>query len=192
MASQMKRIVGIGTALIALQALVLYLFGQPPICTCSTVKLWVSNVWSSDMSQHLFDWYTFSHIIHGFIFYWLLKVSFPRMSVWTRLLLAMGAEIAWEIAENTPYVINAYREQALAQGYVGDSIINSVMDTVSMMLGFFLALRLPAWITVSLAIAFEVFTGYIIRDNLTLNVLGFVYQFDFIHDWQAALPRGGP
>jgi len=97
----------------------------------------------------------------------------------------MGLEIGWEIAENTPYVINAYREQALAQGYVGDSIINSVMDTFSMMLGFILARRLPVSVTVFLAILFEVFVGAMIRDNLTLNVLGFIHQFDFIHRWQS-------
>jgi len=107
------------------------------------------------------------------------------MSVGTRLLIAMGLEIGWEIAENTPFVINAYREQALAQGYVGDSILNSVFDTLSMMLGFFLAKRLPVPVTVALTVTFEVFVGVMIRDNLTLNVLNFIYQFDFIYQWQA-------
>lgn len=180
-----KRIITIAVGLLTLQTLVLYLLGQPFICTCGTVKLWISNVLSSDMSQHLFDWYTFSHIIHGFIFYWLLRLLFPRLSFSTRLLLAMGLEIGWEIAENTPYVINAYREQALAQGYVGDSIINSVMDTFSMIVGFLLARKLPVSFTVFLAILFEVFVGYMIRDNLTLNVLGFMHQFEFIHRWQS-------
>ena len=184
-ASLSKRILLIGGGLLALQALVLYLLGQPWICTCGTVKLWISDILSSDMSQHLFDWYTCSHIIHGFIFYGILRLLFPRLSVWTSLLISMGLEIGWEIAENTPYVINAYREQALAQGYVGDSIINSVLDTISMMLGFFLARRLPVSVTVFLAIFFELFVGYMIRDNLTLNVLGFIYQFDFIHRWQS-------
>lgn len=181
----LKRVLLIAVALFALQALVLYLLGQPFICECGQVKLWESDVLSSGMSQHLFDWYTFSHIIHGFIFYGVLRLLFPQMPLGTRLLIAMGVEIGWEIAENTPWVINAYREQALAQGYVGDSIINSLLDTVSMMLGFFLALRFPVWLTVFLAVLFEVFVGYMIRDNLTLNVLNFIYQFDFIHRWQA-------
>ena len=181
----LKRTLLIGAGLLALQALVLYLLGQPSICACGYVKFWENNVLSSGMSQHLFDWYTFSHIIHGFIFYGVLRLLFPRMSVLTRLLLAMGIEIGWEIAENTPFVINAYREQALAQGYTGDSILNSVMDTVSMLLGFFLAFRLPVSVTIFLAILFEVFVGYMIHDNLTLNVLNFIHQFDFIHDWQA-------
>lgn len=106
------------------------------------------------------------------------------MSVGTRLLLSMGVEIGWEIAENTPWVINAYREQALAQGYVGDSIINSVFDTFAMMFGFFFARRMPVAVTIGLAILFEVGVALIIRDNLTLNVLNFIYQFDFISEWQ--------
>jgi len=171
--------------LLALQALVLYLLGQPFICECGFIKLWESDVLSSGMSQHLFDWYTFSHIIHGFVFFGVLRLLFPRMSLGTKLMLAMGIEIGWEIAENTPWVINAYREQALAQGYVGDSILNSLLDTVSMMLGFFLAFRLPVSLTVFLAVLFEVAVGYVIRDNLTLNVLNFIYQFEFIHDWQS-------
>lgn len=172
-------------ALLLLQIGVLAAFGQPALCACGTLRLWVSNVLSPEMSQQLFDWYTFSHIIHGFIFYAVLWKLFPRMSITTRLLLAMGVEIAWEIAENTPWVINAYRKQALAQGYVGDSILNSVFDTFSMMTGFVLARRLPITLTIGLAIVFEIFVGIMIRDNLTLNVLNFIYPFEFIHTWQA-------
>ncbi|MDO8620373.1 MAG: DUF2585 family protein [bacterium] len=180
-----KRTLIIGAGLVALQAFVLFMLGQPAICACGYIKLWEADILSSGMSQHLFDWYTFSHIIHGFIFYGVLKLFFPRMSMGTRLLLAMGLEIGWEIAENTPWVINAYREQALAQGYVGDSILNSLLDTVSMIIGFFLAFRLPVWLTVFLAVLFEVSVGFMIRDNLTLNILNFIYQFDVIHRWQS-------
>ena len=191
MTTNLKRNLFIGTGLIVLQILVLYLLGQPFISASGQIKLWVSAVLSPEMSQQLFDWYTFSHIIHGFIFYGALRLLFPRMSVGVRLLIAMGIEIGWEIAENTPWVINAYREQALAVGYAGDSILNSVMDTVSMVAGFFFVLRSPVWATVFLAVFFEVFVGYMIRDNLTLNVLNFIYQFEFIHDWQSGLPSGG-
>lgn len=175
----------IASAFFVVQAGVLYFLGQPIISESGHVKLWVSEVLSPEMSQQLFDWYTFSHIIHGFLFYALLRWLFPRMSVMVRLLIAMGIEIGWEIAENTPWVINAYREQALAQGYAGDSVINSLLDTLSMILGFFLAFRLPVWVTIALAVAFEVGVGYIIRDNLTLNVLNFIHNFEFIHRWQA-------
>jgi hypothetical protein len=171
--------------LVAVQAGVLALLGQPLISASGEVKFWVSEVLSPEMSQQLFDWYTFSHVIHGFLFYAFLRWLFPRMPVASRLLVAMGIEIAWEIAENTPWIIDAYREQALAVGYTGDSIVNSLFDTLAMMFGFFLALRLPVWFTITLAVFFEVFTGVMIRDNLTLNILNFIYQFEFIHRWQA-------
>jgi len=171
--------------LMAVQALVLYLFGQPPICTCGEVKLWEGVVLSSGNSQHLTDWYTFSHIIHGLIFYFGLWYFFPRMEVWKRLFFAVGIEVAWEIIENTPMVINHYREQALAQGYTGDSIINSIFDTFAMIGGFILAWRLPVWALVLLALVLEFYVGYIIRDNLTLNVLNLIYQFPSIATWQS-------
>ena len=110
---------------------------------------------------------------------------FPRSPVSFRLLLAMGVEIGWEVLENTPWVINHYREQALAVGYTGDSILNSLCDTVSMILGFFFAWRYPIVLTIAIGIFLELFVAYEVRDNLTLNVLNLLYQFDFIHDWQS-------
>jgi hypothetical protein len=180
-----KAIVVIATLFVA-QATTLYLLGQPLICACGYITLFVADVWSSQMSQQLTDWYSFSHIIHGFIFYWLLWLLAPRLAFYWRLAMAVGLEASWEIAENTPWVIEAYRRQALAQGYVGDSIINSLMDTVSMMVGFVLAWKLPWKWTLALAIAMEVGVAYVIHDNLTLNILGFVHQFDFITAWQSS------
>jgi len=174
-------------ALVALQALVLFLFGQPAICECGYVKLWEGVVLSAGNSQHLADWYSFSHVIHGFIFYWILTLVAPRLSIGTRLLLAVGAEAAWEIIENTPMVIQHYREQALAQGYTGDSIINSVSDTLMMAAGFFLALRLPVWLVVVLGLGFELFVAYSIRDNLTLNVLNLIYVLPSVATWQSGM-----
>ena len=170
--------------LLAVQALVLYLFGQPAICECGYVKLWEGVVLSSGNSQHISDWYTFSHIIHGFVFYLGLWYFFPHMSLGKRFLFAVGIEIAWEIIENTPMVINHYREQALAQGYTGDSILNSVSDTIAMVFGFVLAWRLPVWMIIALGLALEFFVGYMIRDNLTLNVLNLIHQFPAIAAWQ--------
>ena len=167
------------------QAAVLFSFGQPPICTCGYVKLWEGVVLSPGNSQHLSDWYTFSHIIHGMLFYALSWALFPRLPVGYRLLMALGIEIAWEISENTPFVINRYREQALAQGYSGDSILNSVMDSLSMAFGFLLARRLPVWSTIALAVLMEVSVAYFIRDNLALNIINLLYPLDFIHRWQA-------
>lgn len=167
------------------QATTLRLLGQPLVCACGYVTLFVADVWSSQMSQQLADWYSFSHIIHGFIFYALLWLVAPRLAVHWRLAIAVGLEASWEIAENTPWVINAYRRQALAQGYVGDSIVNSLMDTVSMMLGFVLAWRLSWKWALALAMAMEVGVAWVIHDNLTLNILGFIHQFDFITAWQS-------
>lgn len=180
----LRNIVILSSLLLAVQALVLYLFGQPAICECGYVKLWEGVVLGSGNSQHLTDWYTFSHIIHGLIFYWVLTLVAPRLSLGARLLLALGAEVTWEIVENTPWLIEHYRQQALAQGYVGDSIINSLMDTLAEVLGFLLARRLPVLAIVLLGIGLELFVGFSIRDNLFLNVLGFFYQPEFISVWQ--------
>ncbi|OGG50341.1 hypothetical protein A3C18_00190 [Candidatus Kaiserbacteria bacterium RIFCSPHIGHO2_02_FULL_54_11b] len=171
--------------LISVQAIVLYLFGQPLIAASGEIHLWWGTVLSSGNSQHLTDWYTFSHVIHGFLFYLGLWYFFPHMSVWMRLVLALGIEIAWEILENTPMVIDHYRQQALAQGYIGDSIINSISDTLAMALGFFMAWRLPVWSVVLIGIGLELFVAYSIRDNLILNIIGFVHQFPIISEWQS-------
>lgn len=174
----------LAAAVVVLQTTVLYLFGQPWLCECGHVSFWTGAVSSLENSQQLTDWYTFSHVIHGFIFFWLATLIFPRMPMAARLLFAVGLEVGWEVLENTPMVINAYREQALAQGYVGDSIINSVCDTLAMVLGFFLAWKLPAKILIAVAIGLELYVGYMIRDNLTLNTLNFIHHFEFIEKWQ--------
>ncbi len=171
--------------LLAIQALALHLFGQPWMSESGHLILFAGDIRSVENSQQLSDWYSFSHIIHGFIFYLVLWYFFPRISVWRRLAFAVGIEVAWEIAENTPVVINHYREQALAQGYTGDSIINSISDTCAMIAGFLLAYRLPIIATIAIAIGLELSVGYGIHDNLTLNVIGLFHQFDFIARWQA-------
>jgi len=177
-------------ALAAIQALILHHLGQPFIGASGRILLWVSDPFSPDTSQQLTDWYSFSHIIHGFIFFWVLKLAAPRLPLPARLLIAMGIEIAWEITENSPAVIAHYRQQAIAAGYVGDSILNSVSDTVMMSAGFVFASRVRARIVIVLALVFEIFTGCMIRDNLTLNVIGLVAPSGWapmraIHDWQA-------
>jgi Protein of unknown function (DUF2585) len=175
----------LAAALLTLQALVLLSFGQPFLCTCGTVKLWEGVVSSAGNSQHLTDWYSFSHIIHGIIFYAILHLLAPRLPVQVRLLIALALEGAWEVLENTPWMIERYRQQALAQGYSGDSVINSISDALMQVFGFGLAWRLPVWTVVSLAVALELFAGYAIRDNLTLNVLNLLYPFEFVRKWQA-------
>ena len=173
-----------GGALLLIQAGALFLLDQPAMCTCGYLRVWEGAVLSIGNSQHLTDWYTFSHIIHGFVFYLLIWFLFPRAPITLRFLLALGIEVGWEIAENTPFIINHYREQALAQGYVGDSIINSISDSLAMIGGFVLAWRLPIIYTILLALAFEFLAGFFIHDNLVLNILNFIHQFEFIREWQ--------
>jgi hypothetical protein len=177
-------------ALLGIQIAVLHAYGQPLLAASGRIMLWVNDPFSPDTSQQLADWYSFSHIIHGFVFFGLLKLAAPRLGIGTRLLIAMCVEVGWELTENSPAVIRHYREQALAAGYMGDSIINSLSDTLMMCTGFFIASRLRARYVVALAVGFEIFTASMIRDNLTLNVINLTAPAHWgpiraIHDWQA-------
>jgi hypothetical protein len=175
----------IAAAIVALTVVVLLAMGRPPICTCGDVKLWTGAVQSADNSQHLADWYTPSHIIHGFLFYWFGWLFLRRNPFGERWLAAVAIEAAWELLENSQYIIDRYREATFAFGYNGDSVLNSVADIGWMTLGFLLARRLPVWATVAIALAFELLTLATIRDNLTLNVLMLVAPVEAIRVWQA-------
>ena len=171
-------------ASVVLQALILLAMGLPSICTCGYIELWHGNPSGPETSQHLTDWYTYTHVLHGIGLYFFLWLIAPRMPLALRLALAIGLEAAWEVVENTPFIMERYRQSALARGYFGDSVINSVFDTLATVLGFVLTRLLPVWSIIALVVAIELFLGYMIRDNLMLNIVQLIHPSEAISRWQ--------
>lgn len=179
---------GIAALVIAAAAASIELaMGRVPICTCGYVKFWHGVVKSSENSQHLTDWYTFSHVVHGIGFYALLWLVARRLPPGTRFVLAVLLEASWEVLENTPLIINRYRAATISLDYYGDSVINSMSDIAAMMIGFWFARKTPVWAAIVLVVGLETMMAVAIRDNLTLNIVMLIHPFDAIKHWQAGL-----
>jgi hypothetical protein len=191
MSTKSRRYILFSILIIVVTGIAIYLMGHPLICKCGYIKLWHGQVISSENSQHISDWYTFSHIIHGLIFYfiaWLFAKLFKlRFNIWAGLLFAVALESAWEILENTPLIVNRYREATIALDYFGDSVLNSICDIGAMALGYFIANKSKVWVSIALILIMELGVGYFIRDNLTLNVIMLIAPNDAIKEWQQGL-----
>jgi len=170
--------------IVATAASIELVMGRVSMCRCGYIKFWHGNPNSSENSQHITDWYTFSHVIHGIGFYVLLWLAARRLPVGVRFVLAVLLEAMWEVVENTPLVINRYRTATIALDYFGDSVVNSMSDIAAMMLGFWIARRSPVWASLVLVIVLEVFVAAMIRDNLALNILMLIHPFEAIKRWQ--------
>jgi hypothetical protein len=172
-------------AVLAAAAFELRRQGRLWFCACGQLRPWVGDAWSPDTSQHLFDPYSFTHLLHGFAFCGLLALLLPRAGWRWRLFLAVATEAAWELIENTEYVINRYREATAALGYNGDTVVNSLGDVVACAAGFLLARRLGALKSLLVFALTEAVLLFWIRDSLLLNVLLLVYPSETIRAWQA-------
>lgn len=173
--------------LIIASGAILYFMGRVPICKCGYIKFWHGLTHSSENSQHLTDFYTFSHVIHGIIFYWIITKLNRKLPLGLRLFIATLIEAAWELLENSDMVINRYRTATISLDYYGDSVINSIMDILAMIGGFYMAYKMQIRVLLVLIVAMEVIVGYLIRDNLTLNIIMLIYPFEGIKNWQSGV-----
>ena len=159
--------------------------GRSWLCSCDRFLLWVSDAWSSDTSQHLLDPYSFTHVLHGVVFGWLILWLAPRLAWAWQLWVAVAVESAWELVENSEFVIRRYREGTAALGYFGDTVVNSLGDIAMCSLGFLLVRWLGFRRSLVLFVAVEAVLLLWIRDSLILSLLMLIYPVEGIKEWQA-------
>lgn len=165
-------------------AVALRLEGRLWLSASGQVRLWVGDVWSSENSQQLFDPYSFTHVLHGLIFCGLIAWALPRSPLVWRLVLALGLESAWEILENTPFVVHRYRNETGAIGYQGDTVLNSLGDILACAAGLLIAWRLGWRWSLAIFVAVEIILLLSIRDSLVLNVLMLLVRMPAVKQWQ--------
>lgn len=165
----------------------LWYWGQPLICTCGTVKLWVPNIFDGGNSQHIADWYTLSHILHGVLIALLGRTFLPKIGFNPLFLTAILTGVGWEVIEHTNFVLDAFRSTTINAGYLGDSVLNAVFDYIFMMGGFFAAYALRISVVLLGVAALELTAGLFGRDNLTLSTIQLIAPIDAIDGWQQEL-----
>jgi hypothetical protein len=181
---QYRWIIGTFIAVFVLTAGLELWMGRSPLGPDGKFGLWEGDIWNSENSQRFADPYSFSHLVHGMLFYGFLWLVARKLPVRYRLLIALALEAGWELLENSPLIINRYREATIALGYTGDSVFNSLSDVLMMAIGFLFAARARTWISVAMIIAMEVGCALWVRDNLTLNIIMLIHPFDAIKAWQ--------
>jgi len=162
----------------------LHFEGRRFICSCGHFAVWVSDWCSSNTSQQLLDPYSLTHILHGFLFFWLMLLLFKRMPGPWQFWLAVVLESTWEVFENTSFVINKYRTETAALGYQGDTIVNSLGDLTCALVGFLVARQLGFRRSLIVFLLVEVVLSLWIHDSLLLQILMLVRPIQAIKIWQ--------
>jgi hypothetical protein len=169
----------------ALMVALLAAMGRIWWCKSGDYAVYVSDAWnSSHTSQHFLDPYTFTHVLHGVMFFWLANLLLPKIGAAWQFFIAAAAEAAWEILENTNYTIEKYRENTASLDYFGDSILNTVGDLAACAAGFWIAFKLGWWRSLAFFLLVEIFLLLWIRDGLLLNILMLIYPLESIKQWQ--------
>ena len=171
-----------------LMAGLLYVFGRVTWCETGDPSIYIHQAWnSSHTSQHFFDPYTFTHLLHGVILFWLTTLILPKASIGWRFAVAVWAESAWEVLENTNFIIEKYRENTASLDYFGDSIANSAGDLIACAAGFLIAAKLGRGRSLIFFILTEIVLLLWIRDSLLLNVLMLIFPLQSVRSWQMGI-----